>query len=78
MDVCGLGCVERNLTCAWAHNGDLTMVSKVGKILVVDDNLGIRRALEILLPMHFAEVIATIRTRRKDIKAGLETCSGVK
>jgi hypothetical protein len=54
------------------------MVSKVGKILVVDDNLGIRRALEILLPMHFAEVIATIRTRRKDIKAGLETCSGVK
>ena len=35
---------------------DLTMASKVGKILVVDDNLGIRRALEILLPMHFAEV----------------------
>ena len=32
------------------------MVSKVGKILVVDDNLGIRRALEILLPVHFAEV----------------------
>jgi len=32
------------------------MVSKIGKILVVDDNLGIRRALEILLPMHFAEV----------------------
>ena len=32
------------------------MVSKVGRILVVDDNLGIRRALEILLPMHFAEV----------------------
>ena len=32
------------------------MASKVGKILVVDDNLGIRRALEILLPMHFAEV----------------------
>ena len=35
---------------------DLTMASKVGKILVVDDNLGIRRALEILLPLHFAEV----------------------
>ena len=35
---------------------DLTMASKVGKILVVDDNPGIRRALEILLPMHFAEV----------------------
>ena len=32
------------------------MVSKVGKILVVDDNLGIRRTLEILLPVHFAEV----------------------
>ena len=29
---------------------------KSGKILVVDDNLGIRRALEILLPVHFAEV----------------------
>ena len=32
------------------------MASKIGKILVVDDNLGIRRALEILLPVHFAEV----------------------
>ncbi len=32
------------------------MASKIGKILVVDDNLGIRRALEILLPLHFAEV----------------------
>ena len=32
------------------------MASKNGKILVVDDNLGIRRALEILLPLHFAEV----------------------
>ena len=32
------------------------MSSKKGKILVVDDNLGIRRALEILLPVHFAEV----------------------
>lgn len=32
------------------------MASKVGKILVVDDNPGIRRALEILLPMHFAEI----------------------
>lgn len=35
---------------------DLTMASKVGKILVVDDNLGIRRTLEILLPVYFAEV----------------------
>ena len=32
------------------------MASKIGKILVVDDNLGIRRTLEILLPLHFAEV----------------------
>jgi DNA-binding NtrC family response regulator len=32
------------------------MASKSGKILVVDDNVGIRRALELLLPMHFAEV----------------------
>ena len=32
------------------------MASKIGKILVVDDNQGIRRALEILLPLHFAEV----------------------
>ncbi len=32
------------------------MASKSGKILVVDDNTGIRRALELLLPMHFAEV----------------------
>ena len=32
------------------------MASKKGKILVVDDNTGIRKALEILLPMHFAEV----------------------
>ena len=32
------------------------MASKLGKILVVDDNQGIRRTLEILLPLHFAEV----------------------
>ena len=32
------------------------MASKIGTILVVDDNLGIRRTLEILLPIHFAEV----------------------
>ena len=32
------------------------MASKKGKILVVDDNAGIRQALKILLPMHFAEV----------------------
>jgi len=34
------------------------MASKKGKILVVDDNAGIRRTLEILLPVHFAEVKA--------------------
>ncbi|MBP5301657.1 MAG: sigma-54-dependent Fis family transcriptional regulator, partial [Bacteroidales bacterium] len=32
------------------------MASKIGKILVVDDNLGIRRTLEILLPLHFEQV----------------------
>ena len=32
------------------------MSSKKGKILIVDDNAGIRQALAILLPMHFAQV----------------------
>ena len=32
------------------------MASKKGKILIVDDNAGIRQALRILLPLHFAEV----------------------
>ena len=32
------------------------MASKKGKILIVDDNAGIRQALKILLPMHFSEV----------------------
>ncbi len=32
------------------------MAAKTGRILVVDDNAGIRRALEILLPTCFAEV----------------------
>ena len=32
------------------------MTSGKGKILIVDDNAGIRRALEILLPLNFAEV----------------------
>jgi len=31
-------------------------MKKTGRILVVDDNAGIRSALKILLPMHFAEV----------------------
>ena len=29
---------------------------KKGKILVVDDNAGIRKALEMLLPLYFSEV----------------------
>ncbi len=32
------------------------MASRQGRILIVDDNAGIRRALEILLPLHFAQV----------------------
>ena len=32
------------------------MASKKGKILIVDDNAGIRQALKILLPLHFSEV----------------------
>ncbi len=32
------------------------MASKKGNILIVDDNAGIRQALKILLPLHFAEV----------------------
>ena len=32
------------------------MASKRGKILIVDDNAGILRALEILLPLYIAEV----------------------
>ena len=35
---------------------NLRMAGKKGKILIVDDNAGIRQALKILLPMHFAEV----------------------
>ena len=35
------------------------MEKKNGKILVVDDNLGIRQALKILLPMYF-EAVETI------------------
>lgn len=34
------------------------MASKKGKILIVDDNAGIRQALKILLPLHFEEVEA--------------------
>ena len=32
------------------------MTKRQGKILVVDDNLGIRKALQLLLPPHFAQV----------------------
>ena len=34
------------------------MATKKGKVLIVDDNAGIRQALKILLPMHFSEVEA--------------------
>ena len=44
--MCGNKCV----------NLDSIMASKKGKILIVDDNAGIRQALKILLPVHFAEV----------------------
>ena len=52
------------------------MANKTGKILVVDDNVGIRKALKILLPVHFAEVetipspstlVATIESFRPDV-----------
>ncbi len=52
------------------------MAAKTGKILVVDDNAGIRSALKILLPMHFAEVeaiaspstiVATLERFRPDV-----------
>lgn len=49
---------------------------KKGKVLVVDDNAGIRKALEMLLPLHFGEVmtipspvqlVSTIGTLRPDV-----------
>ena len=52
------------------------MASKKGKILIVDDNAGIRQALRILLPMHFTEVetlpspvtlVATLERFRPDV-----------
>ena len=52
------------------------MASKKGKILIVDDNAGIRQALKILLPVHFAEVeaipspstlVATLERFRPDV-----------
>ena len=52
------------------------MMLKKGKVLVVDDNAGIRKALEMLLPLHFGEVktipspvqlISTIGTFRPDV-----------
>ena len=44
--------------CVLLHSESLIkiMASKKGKILIVDDNAGIRQALKILLPVHFAEV----------------------
>ena len=52
------------------------MATKKGKILIVDDNAGIRQALKILLPVHFAEVetlpspvtlVATLERFRPDV-----------
>ncbi|MBQ9193512.1 MAG: sigma-54-dependent Fis family transcriptional regulator [Bacteroidales bacterium] len=52
------------------------MASRKGKILIVDDNAGIRQALKILLPMHFQEVetipspstlVATLERFRPDV-----------
>ena len=52
------------------------MASKKGKILIVDDNAGIRQALKILLPMYFEEVeaipspatlVATLERFRPDV-----------
>ena len=49
---------------------------KKGKVLVVDDNAGIRKALDMLLPLHFGEVktipspvqlVSTIGTFRPDV-----------
>ena len=51
-------------------------MQKKGKILIVDDNAGIRQALKILLPLHFAEVeaipspaqlVATLEAFRPDV-----------
>ena len=44
-------------------------MNKYGTILVVDDNAGIRSALKILLPMHFAEVELIAQT-----EADLDFC----
>ena len=46
---------------------------KKGKILVVDDNAGIRSALKILLPSHFAQVEllaspSSLMTRLRDFR----------
>ncbi len=52
------------------------MMLKKGKVLVVDDNAGIRKALDMLLPLHFGEVktipspvqlVSTIGTFRPDV-----------
>ena len=52
------------------------MTRKIGKILIVDDNAGIRQALKILLPIHFAEVetipspstlVSTLERYRPDV-----------
>ena len=51
-------------------------MKKVGKVLVVDDNAGIRSALKILLPMRFeaveilpspAQLISTVNAFQPDV-----------
>ena len=60
---------------------NLRMAGKKGKILIVDDNAGIRQALKILLPMHFAEVetlpspvtlVSTLERFKPDVVVRLE------
>lgn len=52
------------------------MASRKGKILIVDDNAGIRQALKILLPLHFEQVqtlpspvtlVSTLESFRPDV-----------
>ena len=55
---------------------NIIKMKKVGKVLVVDDNAGIRSALKILLPMRFeaveilpspAQLISTVNTFQPDV-----------
>ncbi len=52
---------------------------KRGKILVVDDNQGIRSALKILLPAHFAEVeiIASPKSQKGSLAIGPSSTASI-